>query len=128
MKVLIIGGGTSGTEVAWRLRQQDKEVEILILEKGLHLQYSPCSLPYLIGGEIKKADDVFLFDSGFYDFNHVKIELNAKVKKIDRKKKCVVYEKEGRENTADYDRLVIASGALLKIPPISGLDSVKYLF
>jgi NADH oxidase (H2O2-forming) len=127
MRIIIIGGGTAGSEVAWRLRQQNKEVEIIILEKGEYTQYSPCALPYVISGDIKDPDDIFLFNRNSYGDNDIKLKTGCRVKNIDTKEQQVKYQKNGETETISYDRLVLATGCKFKPPDIPGLDQCSYL-
>ena len=53
-KVLIVGGVACGAKVAARLRRLDPEAEITVLEKGEHLSYAGCGLPFFVQGIVKK--------------------------------------------------------------------------
>ena len=50
MKHLIIGGVAGGATAAARIRRIDEQAEIVLLEKGPHISYANCGLPYYIGG------------------------------------------------------------------------------
>ena len=52
MKILIIGGVAGGATAAARLRRLSEENEIIIFEKGEHVSFANCGLPYHIGGVI----------------------------------------------------------------------------
>jgi len=54
MKVVIIGNGIAGNQVAFTLSQQTKENEICIISAENVPEYDPCSLPYFLGGEVEK--------------------------------------------------------------------------
>ena len=45
-KVVIIGGVAGGATCAARLRRLDKDVRIIILERGPYISYANCGLPY----------------------------------------------------------------------------------
>lgn len=127
MQVVIIGGGTAGSEVAWRLRQQDKDVGITILEKGSYTQYSPCALPYVISGDIASFQDIFLFDRNSYSSNNIELKTGCEVEGINRQKQEVEYQKGGKRETIAYDRLVITTGCKFSPPDIPGLDQCSCL-
>lgn len=48
MKHLIIGGVAGGATAAARIRRIDEQAEIVLLEKGPHISYANCGLPYYI--------------------------------------------------------------------------------
>jgi NADH oxidase (H2O2-forming) len=127
MQVVIVGGGTAGSETAWRLRQQDKDARVIILEKGSYTQYSPCALPYVISGDIKAFEDIFLFDSNFYSANKIELKTGCKVESIDREKRQVACQIDGKSEIITYDRLVLAGGCKFSPPDIPGLDQCSYL-
>ena len=52
MKVIIIGGVAGGASAAARLRRLDEQAEIVLLERGPHISFANCGLPYYVGGVI----------------------------------------------------------------------------
>ena len=59
-KCVIIGGVAGGATVAARLRRLDEKAEIILLERGEHISYANCGLPYYAGGIIKKRSKLFV--------------------------------------------------------------------
>ena len=56
MKHLIIGGVAGGATAAARIRRNSERDEIILFEKGEHISYANCGLPYYIGGVISDRD------------------------------------------------------------------------
>jgi len=56
MKTIIIGGVAGGASTAARLRRMDEQHEIVLLEKGPHISYANCGLPYHLGKIIPERD------------------------------------------------------------------------
>ena len=52
MKHLIIGGVAGGATAAARIRRLDETADIIVFERGPHISYANCGLPYHIGGVI----------------------------------------------------------------------------
>jgi NADPH-dependent 2,4-dienoyl-CoA reductase/sulfur reductase-like enzyme len=55
-KYVIVGGVAGGATTAARLRRIDENAEIIMLERGEHISYANCGLPYYIGGVITDRD------------------------------------------------------------------------
>ena len=55
-KIVIVGGVAGGASAATRLRRLDESVHIIVLERGPHVSFANCGLPYYIGGLIKDRD------------------------------------------------------------------------
>ncbi len=123
MKVVIIGGGSAGTTCAFELRKLNKDVEITLIEKSSNLEYSPCALPYVLSGEIKSFDDIFIFSKKDYEENNINLRLNSEAEKIDTKNKKVILNKK---EELGFDKLVIAIGGNVFVPKIKGLENIEY--
>ncbi|MFQ5885288.1 MAG: NAD(P)/FAD-dependent oxidoreductase, partial [Thermoplasmata archaeon] len=95
----------------------DKKCKITAISKEEYMPYSPCSLPYLIGGEIKKKN-IFRVGKDFYERNRVRPLLGKTVTKILSKEKEVLVD--GRK--VRYDKLLVAVGSQPLMPPIPGID------
>jgi NADPH-dependent 2,4-dienoyl-CoA reductase/sulfur reductase-like enzyme len=52
-KVLIVGGVAGGASCAARLRRLDEQAHITIFERGPHVSFANCGLPYYVGTIIK---------------------------------------------------------------------------
>ncbi len=129
MKVVIVGNGIAGNQVAFTLSQKSPENQICIISAEDVPEYDPCSLPYYLGGEARKKD---VFRKNITDYAHHNIEIvfNNKVISIHPESKQIKTDK-GRN--ISYDKLVLAHGGSLFIPPIKGIEtpgifSCKQLF
>ncbi|NNG01269.1 MAG: NAD(P)/FAD-dependent oxidoreductase [Desulfobacteraceae bacterium] len=118
MKVLIIGNGIAGNEVAFSIRERCRETEICIVSAEAVPEYDPCSLPYYLGGDCRRRD-VFRKQKRDYVKNGIDVKYNNKVASIRPDKKTVITENGEK---LGYDKLVLAHGGDLFIPPIDGID------
>ena len=59
-KILIIGGVAGGASVAARARRLDEFAEIIMFERGPHVSFSNCSLPFYLSGMIESSEDLVL--------------------------------------------------------------------
>ena len=139
MKVLIVGGVAGGATTATRLRRLDEKAQIIIFERGEHISFANCGLPYYIGDVIKEKKELLLqTPKSFKNRFNIDVRIKNEVAKIDRDKKQVLVRKvdSGEEYIETYDTLVLSPGAepinpfkLLKSEKIATLrnvnDSVK---
>lgn len=122
MKVVIIGGVAGGASCATRLRRLDESAEIVILERGDHVSYANCGLPYYVGGKIEWEESLTVASPGFLRARFgIDVRVRSEAVGIDTEKKVVrVRERDGREYDEPYDKLVLAPGASAKTFGMSG--------
>lgn len=122
MKVVIIGGVAGGASCATRLRRLDESAEIVILERGDHVSYANCGLPYYVGGKIEREESLTVASPGFLRARFgIDVRVRSEAVGIDVEKKTVrVRERDGREYDEPYDKLVLAPGASAKTFGMSG--------
>jgi NADPH-dependent 2,4-dienoyl-CoA reductase/sulfur reductase-like enzyme/rhodanese-related sulfurtransferase len=126
MKYVIIGGVAGGATTAARLRRNDENAEIIMFERGKHISYANCGLPYYIGGTIQDRENLFVqTPEKFYETLHIDVRTCSEVVEIDRDSKTVKINKrsENQEYTESYDKLVLSPGAMAVRPPIPGIES-----
>ena len=124
MKHLIIGGVAGGATAAARIRRIDESATIVLLEKGKHISYANCGLPYYIGGTISERDRLFLqTPQSFKNRFNVDVRVENEALSIDPAKKTVTVRKaNGSEYTESYDNLLLSPGAHPVTPPLEGIN------
>ena len=124
-KYLIVGGVAGGATAAARIRRNTEHAEIILFEKGAHISYANCGLPYYIGGVIEERERLFVqTPESFGQRFAIDVRTNSEVIGIDVEKKTVqVRTREGREYTESYDKLLLSPGASPVRPPLPGIDS-----
>jgi len=124
-KVVIIGGVAGGASTAARLRRMDEDIEIIMLEKGDHISFANCGLPYHIGEVIKEREKLLVQtpQSMMERFN-IDVRIQHEAVKINREQKLVEVKdlKSGEVYKENYDKLVLSPGAEPIKPPLPGLD------
>ena len=124
-KYLIVGGVAGGATAAARIRRNTEQAEIILFEKGEHISYANCGLPYYIGGVIQERERLFVqTPEAFGQRFAIDVRTKSEVIGIDVKKKTVqVRTGDGREYTESYDKLLLSPGASPVRPPLPGIES-----
>lgn len=125
MKYIIIGGVAGGATAAARIRRIDEHAEIVLFERGEHISYANCGLPYYIGGTIADRDKLFVqTPEAFGRRFNIKVKTLSEVTKINPSAKTVTVKTVGgKEYTESYDKLLLSPGASPVRPPLPGIDS-----
>lgn len=131
MKVIIIGGVAGGATTATRLRRLNENAEIILFERGNHVSFANCGLPYYIGDVISDKKDLLLqTPKSFKDRFNIEVRVKEEVINIDKEQKKITIKKLDNSGTYEenYDKLVLSPGAE-PINPFSNLksDNIKTL-
>jgi NADPH-dependent 2,4-dienoyl-CoA reductase/sulfur reductase-like enzyme len=120
MKACIIGAGDAGAIAALQIRRLENNAEINIFSKRAELGCPPCEMPLVLSGTIVRWEELVrgLRTKPFYEKRSINIHLDTKVTDIFRKEKYVV----ANGQRYDYDKLILALGAIPSLPSFSGLD------
>ena len=110
-RIVIIGGVAAGASAATKARRMSEDCEIVLVEAGSHVSFANCGLPYYVGGEIARREDLFvvapqMFRSRF----HIDVRLDTVATAVDRARKTVTLVHAGDAQELAYDRLVLATG------------------
>jgi NADPH-dependent 2,4-dienoyl-CoA reductase/sulfur reductase-like enzyme len=124
-RVVIVGGVAGGASAAARARRPCERCEIIVFERGPHVSFANCGLPYFVGGEIVEQDSLLLRtpETLRARFN-LDVRVSTEVVTIDRAAQVVKVRElaTGREHDQPYDALVLSTGASPLKPPIPGID------
>ncbi len=125
MKYIIVGAVAGGASAAARLRRLDEHADIIMFEKGEHISYANCGLPYYIGDVIKDRNKLFVQTaSAFNKRFQIDVRINSEVLTIHPAEKSItVVKNSGEVYTETYDKLIISPGAEPLRPPLPGINS-----
>lgn len=125
MKHIIIGGVAGGATAAARIRRANEKAEIILVEKGPHISYANCGLPYYIGGVIADKEKLFVqTPESFGRRFNIDVRVNTEAISIDTKAKTVTLRrKDGSVIDEHYDRLLLSPGSSPVRPPFPGIDT-----
>ena len=130
MKILIIGGVAGGATAATRLRRLSEENEVIIFEKGEHISFANCGLPYHIGGVIADRDKLLLqTPTSLKTRYNLDVRIFNEVLKINKDQKTVEIRNLITKEiyTESYDKLLLSPGAEPFRPNIPGINLDKIM-
>ncbi len=126
MRIVIVGGVAAGMSAAARARRLDETAEIIVLERGEHVSFANCGLPYYVGGEIAQSDDLLLHTpESLRAALDLDVRVGHEVIGLDAGKRTVTVRSAAGEERLGYDALVLAPGAVALRPSVAGLDSPR---
>lgn len=129
MKIVIVGGVAGGMSAATRLRRLIEDAAIIVLERGPHVSFANCGLPYYIGGTIEDQSKLLVqTPEKLHQRFNLDVRTNSEVLAIDRKEKKVRINHQGKDYEETYDRLILSTGARPMRPPIKGIEQAENLF
>lgn len=125
-KILIVGGVAGGASVAARVRRLDEQAEIIMFEKGPHVSFSNCSLPYHLSGIVENSKKLVLTSpEDFKKKYNIEARVHSEVIAINREEKTITVKDLVNNETYDesYDKLVLSPGAKPIRPNLEGIDN-----
>lgn len=126
MKVVVLGCGFGGVEVARTLRKQAKELDIIMIDRRTRFDYQP-TYPELLSGKVTPEEissDLNKFATTIgAEFIHAEVEnIDFKAKKVKIKDKS---KAEDKVRGIPYDFLVLSIGAEQTFFGIPGAEELS---
>ncbi len=130
-KILVVGGVALGPKAACRCKRLMPDAEVTLVDENVFISYGGCGIPYYVSGEIQNLDDLrstpyhTVRDTEFFrDMKGITVRTQTRALAIDRAAKTLLVKDvvSGKEEKLPYDKLVLATGASPRVPPIEGKD------
>lgn len=124
-QLVIVGGVAGGASAAARARRLSEKAEIIIFERGEHISFANCGLPYHLGGEIQNREDLFVMTAEqFRERFNIEVRVRWEVTRLDRATRKVIAKNlvTGEERAFPYDALILSPGAAPVRPPLPGIE------
>ncbi|MBN2024990.1 MAG: FAD-dependent oxidoreductase [Pirellulales bacterium] len=125
-RIVIVGGVAGGASAAARARRLSEDAQIVLFERGEHISFANCGLPYHIEGRITDRQALLVqTPQRMHEWFRIDVRTRTEITRIDREAKEVVAVDRvtGREYRESYDALVLSPGAEPVRPPIPGAKS-----
>ncbi|MGA4644510.1 FAD-dependent oxidoreductase [Limisphaera sp. 4302-co] len=124
-RILIVGGVAGGASAAARIRRLDERARIVMFERGPYVSFANCGLPYYVGGEISRREDLLLHTpESLWDRFRIEARVRTEVVEVDRSARTVRVRDlaAGTESLEPYDALLLAPGSVPVRPPLPGWE------
>ncbi|MFE5670429.1 FAD-dependent oxidoreductase [Agromyces sp. NPDC056523] len=122
-RYLIIGGVAGGMSAATRLRRLDEHAHVTVLERGAHVSFANCGLPYHLGGVIEDRSSLLLQTPELLGSRFgLDVRVRTEAVAIDRAARTVLVRDlgTGEDSELPYDALVLSPGATPVRPALRG--------
>lgn len=124
-RILVVGGVAGGASCAARARRLDESAEIIVFDRGPHVSFANCGLPYYVGNVIREEKKLLVATPELFRtrFN-IDVRIENEVIGIHRDAQHVQVRElaTGRVNEESYDALVLSPGAAPIRPSLPGID------
>ncbi len=130
-RIIVIGGSAAGPKAASKARRLDENAEVIMLQKEADLSMASCGYPYYVGGVFDDRNQLLCTPAGvvrdpkfFFNAKAIDARTRTEATAIDRKAKTISYKAldTGEAGALSYDKLIIATGARPRMPPVPGID------
>ncbi len=130
-RIIVIGGSAAGPKAASKARRMNENAEITIYQKASELSMASCGYPYYVGGFFNDRNLLLCSPAGvvrdsifFWKAKRIPSKVNTDVTAIDRQNKRIEFTDiaTGLKGSAQYDKLIIATGATPRKPPVKGIE------
>ncbi len=107
-----------------RRRQDESELEIVALERGRWTSYSACGIPYLVGGEVDRLEDLVARTPEQFAKQGIEVRIRHEVTEIDLDRREVVVADldGGGSSRLAFDLLQLGMGARPIRPDLPGIE------
>ena len=130
-RIIVIGGSAAGPKAASRARRIDENADITIIQKSADLSMASCGYPYYIGGFFDEREQLLCSPAGvvrdtnfFWNAKKIVTKVSTEATKINPTEKTVDFTDliTGEKGSLSYDKLIVATGATPRKPPIPGIE------
>ncbi len=130
-RIVVVGGSAAGPKAAAKARRMDSEAEVILIQKDPELSMASCGYPYYVGGFFDDRNMLLSTPTGvtrdpvFYmNAKAIEARTSTEVTRIDSAAHTLDYRNllTQEEGSLEYDKLILATGAVPRMPPVPGTD------
>ncbi|MEN1761690.1 CoA-disulfide reductase [Anoxynatronum sibiricum] len=121
--LVVVGGVAAGMSAAAKAKRENPDLTVKVYERGPHVAYGQCGLPYYLAGHLEKAEALVVRQPAVFREQGVAVHLFHEGIELDTENQrlLVANRISGKEEKVAYDHLVIATGADPVMPKMPGI-------
>ncbi|MGH3936947.1 MAG: FAD-dependent oxidoreductase [Pseudonocardiaceae bacterium] len=124
-RVVVVGADATGMSAASRAlrRAARDELEVVAFERGRHVSYSACGIPYWVAGDIARSDALVARSVAEHRANGIDLRIRTEITEFDLDARTVTAAEldGGGSYQIGFDDLVLATGAVPVRPDLPGV-------
>jgi len=124
-RLIVIGGGGAGISAATTAKRVDPDLRVSLYTEFEDIAYSPCGIPFVMGGEIPRFEDLFLSTVERYVADGLDMRMETVVTEIDLDRGTIT----ARNQHEGFDKLIVCTGFVWEKPDVPGanLEGLHYI-
>jgi len=116
--LVVVGNGMAGMACVDAILKKKPDFRITVLSEEPHYNYNRIMLSSVLACD-KNVNDIYINTRDWYEASHIDLRLGTRATDVNAQKKTVT---TSQKETISYDLLMLATGSVPFIPPITGAD------
>lgn len=122
-KIVVIGANHAGTAAVNTILDNFRDNEVVVFDANSNISFLGCGMALWIGGQIPGPEGLFYSSEKIMSDKGARVYMETQVEHIDFDQKTVyAKQKDGKELSEPYDKLIIAAGSHPLRVPIPGRE------